>query len=550
MDEAGDDPVSPDSENSSTNSRYDKVEFEFISELNSLPISTDIQENKRFLTRIFTDCSDIVIRPFTVEKDISALAVFVDGLVKTELVENALENLMIFEGQESDVESLMSRSLPVSQVKKAENYAKFLEGVLNGDTGILLDRNSEGLLLGIRGAAGRAVSEPEVEGVVRGPREGYTENLRINTTLIRRRIKSPKLKMKPFVLGRHSSTAAAVVYIEGLTNPGLIEEVLGRIDKIDVDVILESGFLEEYIQDSALSPFPQMQVTERPDTTAIALMQGRMAIIIDGTPMVLLAPTVFYHLLQASEDYYERFQMGTLIRWLRYLFLFISLFMPGLYVAITTYHAELIPTTLLFSIASAREHIPFPAAVEALIMEVIFEALREAGIRLPKAVGSAVGILGAIVVGQAAVQAGIVSAPMVIVVSITGIASFTIPSFNGAIAVRMLRFPFILMGAMFGIYGILIGLMIMVGHLANLRSFGVPYLSPVGPMKPSSLSDVVIRSPFWAMTRRPGFMNLLDDVRMKPSITKEIWKQRGQKGLNIDHEREDQHSGEHNDDEK
>ncbi|MDB4868839.1 MAG: putative spore germination protein [Cohnella sp.] len=542
--------MSSNDDTSGNKTRYDEVEFEFYAELKSLPLSRDLEENKRFLTRIFTDCSDIVIRPFTIERDIPALVVLVDGLVKTELVENALENLMILEGQESDVESLMSRSLPVSQVKKADNYAKFLEGVLNGDTGILLDQNSEGLLLGIRGPAGRTVSEPETEGVIRGPREGFTENLRINTSLIRRRIKSPKLKTKPFILGRHSSTAAAVIYIEGMTNPGLIEEVLGRIDKIDVDVILESGFLEEYIQDSALSPFPQMQVTERPDTTAIALMQGRVAIVIDGTPMVLLAPTVFIHLLQSSEDYYERFQMGTLIRWLRYLFLFVSLFMPGLYVAITTYHAELIPTSLLFSIASAREHIPFPAVVEALIMEVIFEALREAGIRLPKAVGSAVGILGAIVVGQAAVQAGIVSAPMVIVVSITGIASFTIPSFNGAIAVRMLRFPFILMGAMFGIYGMLIALMIMVGHLANLRSFGVPYLSPIGPMKPSSLRDVVIRPPFWAMTRRPGYMNLLDDVRMKPNIKKEIWQQRGQKGLNIDHDRQDRHSGEHNDDEK
>jgi spore germination protein len=542
--------VSSNDNTSGNNPRYDEVEFEFYTELKSLPLSRDLEENKRFLTRIFTDCSDIVIRPFTIERDIPALVVLVDGLVKTELVENALENLMILEGQESDVESLMSRSLPVSQVKKADNYAKFLDGVLNGDTGILLDQNSEGLLLGIRGPAGRSVSEPETEGVIRGPREGFTENLRINTSLIRRRIKSPKLKTKPLVLGRQSSTIAAVIYIEGMTNPGLIEEVLGRIDKIDVDVILESGFLEEYIQDSALSPFPQMQVTERPDTTAIALMQGRVAIVIDGTPMVLLAPTVFVHLLQSSEDYYERFQMGTLIRWLRYVFLFVSLFMPGLYVAITTYHAELIPTSLLFSIASAREHIPFPAVVEALIMEVIFEALREAGIRLPKAVGSAVGILGAIVVGQAAVQAGIVSAPMVIVVSITGIASFTIPSFNGAIAVRMLRFPFILMGALFGIYGMLIGLMIMVGHLANLRSFGVPYLSPIGPMKPSSLKEVIIRPPFWAMTRRPGYMNLLDDVRMKPKIKKEIWQQRGQKGLNIDHDREDRPSGEHHDDEK
>jgi spore germination protein len=516
--------------------------------MDSLPLSDDLEQNKQFLKHLFTDCSDVVVRPFTIEKDIAALAIFVDGLVKTELVENALENLMIFEGAEMNVETLMSRSLPVSQIKTSDNYGQFLEGVLNGDTGILLNGNAKGLLLGIRGPAGRTVNEPETEGVIRGPREGFVENLRVNTSLIRRRIKSPNMKTKPFVFGRRSKTPVALVYIEGLTNPGLIEEVIGRIEKIDIDVMLETGFLEEYIQDSALSPFPQMQVTERPDTVAIALMQGRMAIVVDGTPMVLLLPTVFYHLLQASEDYYERFQMGTLIRWLRYLFLFVSLFMPALYVAISTYHAELIPTTLLFSIASAREHIPFPAVVEALIMEVIFEALREAGIRLPKAVGSAVGILGALVVGQAAVEAGIVSAPMVIVVSITGIASFTIPSFNGAIAIRMLRFPLIIMGGLFGIYGILIAFMILIGHMANLRSFGVPYLSPIGPMKPSSLNDVVIRSPIWSMQQRPGFMNVLDDQRMNSSITKSIWKQRGQKGPNIDHDRNDENSGEQQDD--
>ncbi|KIL34171.1 membrane protein [Cohnella kolymensis] len=533
----------PDNSTSDKKPDYEQVQFEFITELKSLPLSANLEEHRAFLKRIFKDCSDIIVRPFVIEKDIQAIAVFVDGLVKTELVDNALENLMIFEGQEKDVESLMNRSLPVSQVKTTDNYGDFLESVLSGDTGILVTGNTKALLLGIRGPATRSVAEPETEGVVRGPREGFTENLRVNTSLVRRRVRTPLLKMKPFVLGRQSNTSLVVVYMEGLTNPGLVEEVIARLKKVDLDVLLESGFLEEYIQDSAWSPFPQMQVTERPDTTALALMQGRIAVIIDGTPMVLLAPTAFYQLLQASEDYYERFQMGTLLRWLRYLFLFISLFTPALYVAITTYHAELIPTTLLFSIASAREHIPFPAVVEALIMEITFEALREAGIRLPKAVGSAIGILGAIVVGQAAVQAGIVSAPMVIVVSITGIASFTIPSFNGAIAVRMLRFPFIILGSLFGIYGILIGFMVLIGHLSNLRSFGVPYMSPIGPIKFRDLKDIAVRAPLWAMKKRPGFMNVLDDIRTKPSLSRKIWEQGGMKGTNVDHDRRDKPSG-------
>ncbi len=402
---------------------------------------------------------------------------------------------MILEGGESIIDNISEKVLPVSQLQKADNYGDLLLSILGGDTGLIVDCNNQALLLGIRGMEKRSINEPETESVVRGPKEGFVENIRTNTSMIRRKLKTPHLKMKPMIIGRESNTNVIVTYLDDLANPKIVEEVIGRLEKIDIDAVLESGYLEEFIQDSAYSPFPQLQYTERPDMVAGALLQGRVGIIVDGTPFVLLVPFIFAEIMQASEDYYERFQIATLVRWLRYFFLMLSLLTPGLYVAITTYHQDLLPTTLLLSVAASREAIPFPAVVEALIMEVTFEALREAGIRLPKTIGSAVSILGALVVGQAAVQAGIVSAPMVIIVSITGIASFTIPRFNGAIAVRMLRFPIIIAASLFGMYGIMTSVLLIIGHMASLRSFGIPYLSPLGPLSSSDLKDIVIRAP-------------------------------------------------------
>lgn len=274
--------------------------------------------------------------------------------------------------------------------------------------------------------------------------------------------------------------------------------------KIKIDAVLESGYIEEFIEDDTYSPFPQAQYTERPDTVAAQLLEGRFAIFTDNTPFVLTGPITFWRLMQASEDYYERYLMSNLIRWLRYMFLFVALYLPAIYVAVITYHQDLMPTNLMFSVASAREPIPFPAIIEALIMEISFEALREAGVRLPKTIGQTVSILGALVIGTAAVEAGIVSAPMVIIVSLTGIASFTIPRFNLAISIRMLRFPLMFLASIFGIFGIMLGTIILVLHLCNLQSFGIPYLSGISPFKRDEVKDIFVRAPWWTMTRRPG----------------------------------------------
>lgn len=499
------------------------------------PLHSRLQENQEFLEELFKDSSDFVIREFEIEKSRKAICIFVDGLVDTAQVNMMLKALMIDEGNLGGTNQISMSTLPSSQITEVDNFRDLVRSILAGDTGILIEGNKKGLVLGLRGGEVRSVAEPETEKVVRGPREGFVENLRTNTALVRRKLRTPRLKMKPMIAGNESNTNLVVSYIEGIADPNVVEEVVGRLQKIQIDAILESGYIEELIQDSTNSPFPQVQYTERPDAVAASLLEGRVAIFIDGTPFVLIVPTTFWQLMQASEDYYERYQIATLIRWLRYAFLLISLFTPSLYIAVTTFHQAMLPTPLLLSIAAAREAIPFPAVVEAFIMEIAFEALREAGIRLPKMVGQAVSILGALVVGQAAVEAGIVSAPMVIIVSLTGIASFTIPRYNASIAFRMLRFPLMVAAALFGIYGIVVGGMFILGHLANLRSFGVPYLSPTGPLSADDLKDVVIRAPWFAMKKRPEFLSTNDRNRIGGEMQNEILSQGGQKGIKIKH---------------
>ncbi len=515
--------------------KFSSFDKEFIDDMGSVPVFTTIKENKQFLEQLFDTCSDFVIKEFNVEQGIPALAAFVDGLVNTELVNDTLHALMLEKGHEAQVEKLTQSALPVSQTQEADNYKDLLLSLLSGDTVIFLDHNDKAVLLGIRGSQTRAISEPETEAVIRGPREGFTESIRTNTSMIRRKIKSPRLKMKSLIIGKMTNTAVVLSYIDGIVDPQVVEEVEKRLQKIDIDGILESGYIEELIQDNSYSPFPQIQYTERPDAVAASLLNGRFAIFVDGTPFVLLAPTVFWELMAATEDYYERFMVSTLLRWLRYIFLFLALLTPALYVAAISYHQDLIPTNLLLSIAAAREAIPFPAVVEALILEVAFEALREAGVRLPKTIGQTVSILGALVVGQAAVEAGIVSAPMVIVVSVTGIASFTIPRFNGAIAVRMLRFPFLIAASIFGIYGIIMLGIITLGHMANLRSFGVPYLSPSGPLNLRSMGSVAIRVPWWAATKRPAHLGIKNTVREDEQLKHEFKENMGQTGEHIKH---------------
>jgi len=483
-----------------------------------VPLSSDLNENIHVLRSIYENCSDVVFRPFFIGGKTKALLIYIEGLCNIEELDaSVLSPLMDESTAKFDtLNELLEKKITVSkgiEVKNLENCIKFLS---IGNPILFLENESKAFAFGLAKWEKRSVEEPTAESVIRGPREGFTESLDVNSSLLRRRIRSPKLKMNRMSLGLYTQTEIIVAYMDGITDPILREEVTERLKRIDIDGILESGYIEEMIEDNPLSPFPQILNTERPDVAVSSLLEGKVVILVDGTPFALIAPTTFYSLLQSSEDYYQRFLIGTAIRWLRYAFVLISLLLPSLYVAVSTFHHEMVPTTLLLSMASSREQVPFPALVEALIMEITFEALREAGIRLPKQVGAAVSIVGALVIGQAAVQAGIISAPMVMVVAITGIASFTIPRYTAGIALRMLRFPMILLAGSMGLMGVMLGIIFIMIHLCTLRSFGVPYLSPIAPMKFRDMKDVLIRAPWWMMNTRPHLTDDFDNYRQAP----------------------------------
>lgn len=475
-------------------------------------LSSELAINETALRETFQACSDIVFRPICSTPRM--LLVYVDGLIDTQTLDKVLLLPILHDGTANRSDPMpisgqivRDQLVAFSQVQKVAAINEATDGILKANIGLFVDGEDEAILADLKGFDKRAVEEPGAEISVRGPRDGFTEILRINTSLIRRRIRSPKLKMESVTVGRLSQTDVVIAYIEGIVSNAILEEVHHRIGRIQIDGVLESGFIEEFIEDTPWSPFPQIQNTERPDIVCASLLEGKVAIMVNNTPFVLIVPMTFWTGLQAVEDYYERSIYTTFVRFVRYSLFNIALLLPSLYVALSTFHQQLIPTNLLISIANAREGVPFPTFVETLLMEFMFEGLREAGIRLPKAVGSAVSIVGALVIGQSAVQAGIVSAPVVIVVATTGIASFAIPRYNFGTAYRLLRFPMLILAGMFGLYGVISGLFLMMIHLLGLRSFGVPYMSPVVPQISHSLKDVFVRAPRWMMTYRPALFS-------------------------------------------
>jgi spore germination protein KA len=453
--------------------------------------------------------------------------IYMKGLADTKIIqEHIKEPFMTSSAQTSSdfnvkpIENIRNIVSAAGEPQIVVDFPTVYESILSGKTVILIDGQAVGLSADTKGGSRRAVEEPTTQSVVRGPREGFIESMDTNIALLRNRIKSPKLWLETRSIGRVTHTKVGILYIKGIVNDKIIEEVRTRLERIDIDGILESGYIEELIQDEALTPFPTIFNSERPDVIAAGLLEGRVAILMDGTPFVLLVPALFVQFYQSAEDYYQRADFATLIRILRYICFFVSLLAPSLYIAITTFHQELLPSPLLFSLAAQREGIPFPALVEALIMEVTFEILREAGVRLPKTVGQAVSIVGALVIGQAAVEAGLVSPAMVIIVSITAISNFVIPSFNMGISVRILRFFLMAFAATFGLFGVTVGLIAMVQHLCSLRSFGVPYMSPMAPFIIEDQKDTILRMPQWGLFTRPRFIsqkNITRETKKPPT---------------------------------
>lgn len=405
----------------------------------------------------------------------------------------------------------------MGNVKLLYTEEEAFKKILAGGALILLRDNNCALGASIGGGVRRSVEEPTSQTVIRGPKEGFTEDISTNLALLRRKLQTPALKYEQHIIGSYTQTRVVVAYLEGIARPEVVEEVNVRLEAIDTDSILESGYIEEMIQDAALTPFPTMLNTERPDTVAGSLLDGMVGILIDGTPFALIAPVTFFNFFQSSEDYYQRYDISTFLRIIRFLSFFVALLLPSLYIAVTTFQQEMIPTTLLITLAGQREGVPLPALYEALAMELIFEVIREAGIRMPRVIGPAISIVGALVLGQAAVQAGLVSGAMVIVVSFTAIANFVIPSINMASAVRLIRFVLMILAGTFGLFGILAGLIPLLAHLVSLRSFGVNYFMPYAPYFKSNMKDLLLRVPWWAMKTRPNRKSGPNKYRQAPN---------------------------------
>ncbi|MGC5326920.1 spore germination protein [Brevibacillus sp. SYSU BS000544] len=472
----------------------------------------ELQKNKETLREILNESADLVKREFVFhgKSDVPGICLFVDGLVDSKQIDTALKSLVLYAEEldqhvheEADLEAIRLHILTKPSAMTVRSFKEAIEAILSGDTLILLDGCEKGLLFSSRQWEKRGVEEPPSETVIRGPRDGFTENIRVNTSLVRRRIKDPALRIESMKVGKKSRTDINIAYIKGTVKEGLVDEVTNRLQRIKIDAVLESGYIEELIEDAPLSPLPTIQSTERPDKVAAALLEGRVAIFVDNTPFVLIVPTSFWQYIQATDDYYSRYWVGSFFRLIRYFALAISLTLPSIYVLLATFHQEMIPTTLALTIASGREVVPFPALFEAVVMELVFELMREAGLRMPKQIGSAISIVGSLVIGQAAVQAGIVGPTILIIVAITAIASFAIPNYAASFSIRILRFPLLLASGTMGLVGFGSVFSIIILHALSIRSFGESYLAPATPFRPSDQKDILLRLPWWSLTKLP-----------------------------------------------
>lgn len=386
-------------------------------------------------------------------------------------------------------------TLPHPAVELRTGSADIITDLLAGKSILFRDRAPNALSLDTINPKGRNIEPPTTETVVRGPREAFVENIVDNVALVRQRLKIPRLRIRELTLGRFVKTTVNVLYIEGRVPPVILEQVFKRLNETPVQRVLGHGTISRLLNASRYPLFPTTMITERPDRVVAGLFEGRIAVLIDRTPFSVIVPSVFIEHLQSPEDYYENYVLQSAVRIIRYIMLHLAILAPALYVAITTYHQEMIPTSLLFSLVDQREVVPFPAVIEAILMGFVFEGLREAGVRLPRPVGQAVSIVGGIVLGEAAISAGLVSPAMIIVVGLTGIASFTTPSVSLDTPQLILRVVFLLGGAVLGLYGVIVIYLFALGHLLSLRSLGVPYFFPLAPAYAPGIADSVVVTP-------------------------------------------------------
>lgn len=480
--------------------------------------------------------SDIVVREFTLtarNRQYGAFLIYIDGMVDTKIINDfVLEPLMLrnransYDGNETRIVSeaisnnitvrkvkkfdlvdyIYNSLVPQNAVKKKKSFNDILPDINMGNCLLFVDTIDTAFSIDAKGFKQRGVDSPKNETVIRGAQEAFTEAIRTNTSMIRRFVNNENLVIESLSVGKVTKTKCAVCYMKDIANDDLVAEVKYRLNNLDIDTIISSGQLEQLIEDNSKCSLPQMLSTERPDKAANHILSGRVVVIVNGSPYVLIMPCVFVDFLSSAEDPNLKFQYANLLKFVRLVAFFITLLLPGLYVAITNFHQEIIPTELLFAIVASRESVPFPIIVEILAMEISFELIREASLRVPSPIGTTIGIIGALILGQAAVEASIVSPILIIIIAITGITSFAIPDFYLSFHLRIARFLYIIAGFLAGFLGIGI---VLFGHLillCSLKSFGVSYLAPYIPAT-SKNNKAYFMPPFWSREKRPDFLN-------------------------------------------
>lgn len=457
---------------------------------------------------------DIVFREFKFSgKD--AVVIFIDGMAEGDKISDfILRPLLNMSNAGYNLENI----LQISSITTEAEFSKAVTAVLQGDSVICIDGENSAYICETKGFDKRSVDRPQVENSVVGAQEAFTENLRTNTTLLHRIIKNQSLTTEMITIGQLNNLVCGVMYLNGVVNMELVEEVKRRLNGIDTDFVQSGGMVEQFMEDRGLSLFQTVVTTERPDNAAALLMQGRVAIIVDGSPRVIVAPVSLFSMLKTSEESALRTPYASTVRAIRILAIFAALLMPALYLAATTFHPEMIPAGLLISIAKSRLNIPYPALLELLLMEIAFEMIREAGERIPGLLGSTIGIVGGLILGEAAVSAGLVSQGCVVVIAFTALGNFAIPQYQTSFAARLLRIVFLIGAGFFGFLGVGAAFVLLVGYVNSLTSLGTDFVNPVffgnAPMFP--------RRPVWNFEKRPKELNTLRPD-YQPDISRK-WK--------------------------
>ncbi len=494
-----------------------------------MDIYASLEQNAQHLASVFTDCGDIVKRQFPVgkHKELQCYVTYVDMLTDTAKIEQTIvDQLMVSVRlvppiaeyfRDNLFDTLKDSGITTADIKEVSDFESVNLAILTGDTAVFIDGYPKAIIVSTKKFPTRGVSAADTEVVVQGSKDAFSEVFRFNTALIRRRIRDTSLKVFQTKVGRRSQTDIALMYLSDVVRPNILKEVKERLGNINIDAIIDSGYIEQLIEDDWISPFPQVQVTERPDKASAAILEGRIVVIVDNSPFVLIIPATLNTFFQSSEDYNQRWEIMSFVRILRSIAGVLATVLPGLYLATAVYHPAMISMLLVLKMAGAREMVPVPAVLEIIMMDLAFELLREAGIRLPGPIGGTMGIVGGIIIGQAAVEAGLVSPIVVIVIALTGICGFAIPHVSLVSGFRLMKYLFIVLSAFLGLYGFWLAGILCLIHLVSLKSFGIPYMFPYSSGDLNSFTDLkdsIIRVPLFMMKKRPIFANPANTTRL------------------------------------